>query len=48
MGSAKFSGAHTVEVEGKEYNAKHILIATGGAPNKLGKVDITGVFSSPG
>lgn len=36
-GSAKFTGPHSVEVEGKVYNAKHILIATGGAPNKLGE-----------
>ena len=36
-GSAKFTGPHSVEVEGKEYHAKHILIATGGAPNKLGE-----------
>ena len=35
-GAASFSGARTVVVDGKEYSAKHILIATGGAPNKLG------------
>ena len=37
-GSASFSGARTVIVDGKEFSAKHILIATGGAPNKLGDI----------
>ena len=36
-GAAKFTGPHSVEVDGKVYNAKHIVIATGGAPNKLGE-----------
>ncbi|MDR0278828.1 MAG: glutathione-disulfide reductase [Paucimonas sp.] len=31
-GHAKITGPHEVEVEGKRYSAKHILIATGGWP----------------
>jgi len=31
-GYAKFIDPHTVEVSGKQYNAKHITIATGGQP----------------
>ena len=50
-GSAKFTGPHSVEVEGKEYHAKHIVIAVGGTPNKLGVpgedfvIDSDGFFS---
>lgn len=33
-GFAKFVDAHTVEVDGKQYSAEHILIATGGRPIK--------------
>jgi hypothetical protein len=36
LGEAKFTGAKTVVVNGKEYTAKHILVAVGGTPNKLG------------
>jgi glutathione reductase (NADPH) len=31
-GMAKFTSANSVEVEGKEYTAKHILIASGATP----------------
>ena len=31
-GYARFSGANTVEVEGVEYSADHIVVATGGKP----------------
>jgi len=31
-GFAKFTAAHTIEVEGKSYTANHIVIATGGQP----------------
>lgn len=44
-GTAKFSGLHSVVVDGKEYNAKHILIATGGAPNKLGTAPLCSIKS---
>ena len=33
-GFAKFVDNHTVEVNGELYRAKHILIATGGSPNR--------------
>lgn len=36
LGEAKFTGLKTVVVNGKVYTAKHILIAVGGSPNKLG------------
>ncbi|WP_100658674.1 glutathione-disulfide reductase [Alteromonas flava] len=32
-GFARFVDNHTVEVDGEQYRAKHILIATGGRPN---------------
>lgn len=50
-GSAKFIADHTVEVAGKEYSAPHILIATGGHPDRLevpgGKlaIDSNGYFA---
>jgi glutathione reductase (NADPH) len=31
-GSAKFVDAHTIEVDGQQYTAPHIIIATGGEP----------------
>jgi len=31
-GFAKFTAAHTIEIEGKTYTADHIVIATGGQP----------------
>ncbi|HET7587613.1 MAG TPA: glutathione-disulfide reductase [Gammaproteobacteria bacterium] len=31
-GTAKFTGAHTLEVDGETFSAKHIIIATGGRP----------------
>lgn len=34
-GAATLKDPHTVEVEGKLYTAKHILIAVGGTPHKL-------------
>lgn len=35
-GYATFTGEQTIEVNGTEYTAPHILIATGGRPKKLG------------
>jgi glutathione reductase (NADPH) len=32
MGTAKVTGPHTVEVNGRTYTAKHILVATGSSP----------------
>eukprot|EP00596_Hydrurales_sp_CCMP1899_P002146 CAMPEP_0119036210 /NCGR_PEP_ID=MMETSP1177-20130426/3740_1 /TAXON_ID=2985 /ORGANISM="Ochromonas sp, Strain CCMP1899" /LENGTH=480 /DNA_ID=CAMNT_0006995673 /DNA_START=149 /DNA_END=1591 /DNA_ORIENTATION=- len=36
LGEAKFTGLKTVVVNGQEYTAKHILVAVGGTPNKIG------------
>jgi glutathione reductase (NADPH) len=34
-GRGKILDAHTVEVAGKQYTAKHILVAVGGTPNMI-------------
>lgn len=34
QGTARFVDAHTVEIEGRRFRAQHILIATGGKPNR--------------
>ena len=49
-GAAKFTGAHEIEVEGKGYTAKHIVIATGSesVPLKGVEVDETRIVTSTG
>ncbi|MGE4482489.1 dihydrolipoyl dehydrogenase [Acidocella sp.] len=49
-GAAKFTGAHEVEVEGKAYTAKHIVIATGSdsVPLKGVEVDEKRIVTSTG
>ena len=42
-GMAKFIDAHTVEVNGKRFRARHILIATGGKPNRPTSSEVPGI-----
>ena len=48
-GHAKLIDAHTVEVNGQQYSAEHILIAVGGwpqVPDIAGREHVTGLQSS--
>lgn len=42
-GMAKFIDAHTLEVNGARIRAKHILIASGGKPNRPNQSDVPGI-----